>query len=80
MPWKVPTQTRERRHQGLDPLAHLAGRLVGEGHGQDRVGRDPRAEQVGDPPGDHARLARAGPGEDEEGAVDMGDGLALGGR
>ena len=36
-PWNVPTQTRELRHEGLDALAHLAGRLVGEGQGEDLV-------------------------------------------
>ena len=40
---------------------------------------DPLAEQVGDPPGDHPRLARARPGQDQERAVDVGHGLALGG-
>ena len=47
--------------------AHLARRLVGEGDGQDSPGRRvPGGEQVGDTAGQHARLARAGPGDDQE--------------
>ena len=42
--------------------------------------RDPRAEQVGHPAGDDARLARTRPGQDQQRAVDVGDRLALGGR
>ena len=39
----------------------------------------PCAEHVGDPPGDDPGLARPGAGQDQERAVDVGDGLALGG-
>ena len=62
-----------------DPLAHLGGRLVGEGDGQDlrRLG-GPGAHQVGDPAGERARLARAGPGEDQQRPLAVGHGLALG--
>ena len=66
-------------HQGLDALPHLAGRLVGEGDGQDVLGRDARVEQVGDPPRDDAGLAarrRPAPA----GALDVRDRLALGRR
>ena len=69
----------ESRHQGLDPLAHLAGGLVGERDGQDCSGAIPECEQVGDPPGDDPRLARAGAGQDQQRALDVGHGLALGG-
>ena len=34
-------------------------------------------EQVGDAVGEHARLARAGAGQDEQRTVGVGDGLAL---
>ena len=65
--------------QQLGAVAHLAGRLVGERDREDlarldRAGRD----QVGDPVGQHPRLARAGAGEDQQRPVAVGDGLALG--
>ena len=57
----------ERRHphllghradQRLDPLAHLVGRLVGEGDGEDLERRDALlADEIGDPVGEHAGLA-----------------------
>ena len=54
--------------EGDDAVAHLAGRLVGEGDGQDAVGVDAAlGHQVGDAVGDDARLAAAGPRQDEEG-------------
>ena len=40
--------------------------------------RLPGADQVGDPVGEHARLARAGAGQDEQGAFAVGHGGALG--
>ena len=64
--------------EGDKPLAHFAGRLVGEGDGGDAVGRDPdHAHEVGDAVGDDAGFAAAGAGYDEQGAVDGGDGGAL---
>ena len=63
-----------------DPLPHLPGGLVGEGDGHDAAGVDADyLHQVGDAVGDDARLAAAGPGEDEKGAVDGLDGFTLGG-
>ena len=63
----------------LEPLAHLAGRLVRERDREDLVRlRAVRADQVGDPMGQHAGLARAGSGDDEQRAVDVQDGFALG--
>ena len=61
-----------------DALLHLARGLVGEGHGEDlggvgAAGRD----QVADAGGQHARLARAGAGQHENGPVRRLDGLAL---
>ena len=56
-----------RPDEGDDPLAHLAGGLVRERHGEDPPRRDVlHAHQVGDAVGDDARLARPGPGKDEE--------------
>ena len=37
-----------------------------------------RLDEVGDAVGEHAGLARAGAGEDEQRALEVGDGLALG--
>ena len=55
---------------------HLAGGLVGEGHRQDVVGRDAHlVDQVGDAVGQHARLARAGPGQHQHRAGSGGDRL-----
>ena len=65
--------------QQLDPLAHLLRRLVGERDRQDLV--RPRlagAEQVGDPVGEHAGLARAGAGQDQQRPLAVRDGVALG--
>jgi hypothetical protein len=65
--------------QALDALAHLLGGLVGERDRQDLVGPGlPRVVEVGDAVGQHARLARAGAGEDEQRAVAVHDRLALG--
>ena len=59
--------------QADDPLAELGRRAVGERHGQDPPRGDVLdADQVGDPMGQHARLARAGAGQDQQ--------RALGGR
>ncbi len=68
------------RHERLDPLAHLAGGLVGERQGEDLFGRDSRSEQMGDPAGDDPRLARARSGQHQERALDVGHRLALRGR
>ena len=65
--------------QQLDALAHLLRGLVGEGDGQDLAGaRAPGLHEPGDAVGEHARLARAGAGQDEQRAVAVGHGLALG--
>jgi hypothetical protein len=60
-----------------DPLLHLPRRLVRERDGEDRGGDDALGDEVRDPPGDHARLARPGGRDDQERAVDVGDGVAL---
>ena len=50
-----------RPEQRFDPAAHLLGRLVGEGDGEDLPGvHAPGAQEVGDPVGDDPGLAAAG--------------------
>ena len=64
--------------QLVHALGHFAGGLVGEGDGQDGVGRDAfLADQPGDAAGDDAGLARAGAGQDEQRALGGLDGGAL---
>ena len=49
------------------PGPHLVGRLVGKGDGQDPPRRRVTGRhQVRDAPGEHACLARAGPGDDQQ--------------
>ena len=65
---------------GLEAALHLPGRLVREGDGEDLVrlhaaGRD----EMGDAVGEHARLPRAGAGDDEHGPFRGEHRLALGG-
>ena len=65
--------------QQLDALAHLLRGLVGEGDGQQLAGaRAAGLHEPGDAMGEHARLARAGAGQDEQRAVAVGHGGALG--
>ena len=78
--WKVATQ----RSSAIGPrsfctrFAHLAGGLVGEGHGQDAVGGNAaHADQVGDAVGEHPGLAASGAGQHEQRALGRLDGLAL---
>ncbi|MBK6863765.1 MAG: hypothetical protein IPG91_09335 [Ideonella sp.] len=68
-----------RTDEGLGTLAHLLRRLVGEGNGRDLPRRVARLEQARDLVHDHARLARAGAGEDEAGAAEVVHGGELGG-
>ena len=69
------------RAGGLDrhrSVAHLAGGLVREGHGEDGLGLDAAlADEIGDLGGDHPGLARARAGEDEEAASFVADGCEL---
>ncbi len=63
----------------LDALAHLLGGLVGEGDGQQLAGAGATGlHEPGDAVREHARLARAGAREDQQRAVAVGDGVALG--
>jgi hypothetical protein len=79
--WKV--QIKRLRQRGVvelpvHALAHLLGGLVGEGDGQDGVGRDAfLGDEPGDAAGDDAGLARAGSGQNEQGAFSGLDGGAL---
>ncbi len=71
---------RAGRHvqQRLDPAAHLAGRLVGEGDGEQALRGD--ALLLDEPGGtvrEHARLAAAGAGEDQRRGQRRADGRAL---
>jgi hypothetical protein len=62
-----------RPEQLIEPGLHLAGGLVGEGDGEDAVGRDAvERDEVGDPVDDDARLAAAGAREDQERAIEVG--------
>ena len=73
-----PHPVGARPDQADDPLAHLAGRLVGEGDGQHLARpHPPGRQQVGDPVGQDPGLARAGAGDDQQRAALVHDGLAL---
>ena len=50
----------------LDAAAHFVGRLVREGQGEDLMARHAVLQQPGDAMGDHARLAAARPGQDQQ--------------
>ena len=59
-----------RPHQLGDAVAHLVGRLVGEGDGEDAPRRRvPGGHQVRDAAGQHPRLARARAGDDQQRAA-----------
>ena len=56
---------------------HLARGFVGEGDGEDVAGADAAGDHVGNAKSDHTGLARAGAGEDEDGAANGLGGLPL---
>ena len=62
----------------LDAEPHFVGRLVGEREGEDLLSRHAVGQHPRDAMGDHPRLAAARAGEDQQGAVVVQDGLALG--
>ena len=66
-----------RAREALDPLSHLARRLVGERHGHDAKGRDALAAQAGHAAGDDAGLAAPCPRHDQQRPLDVGRRLAL---
>ena len=75
-----PHPPGHRTDQRLHPLAHLLGRLVGEGDGQDlERGHALLGDEPGDAMGQHPGLARPGAGHDEQRAARVGDRLGLDG-
>ena len=89
LPWirRSRAETMKRSHpdfrvgnQRLDSLPHLAGRLVGEGDGEDVLGGDSRAEQVNHPAGDDPGFSRPCAGKYQQRALNVRNCLALGGR
>ena len=74
-----PGRPRLAAEHPLEPLAHLARRLVRERDREDLVRLRPvRADQVRHAMGEHTGLPRARAGDDEQRAVDVQDGFALG--
>ena len=62
----------------FNALGHLFGGLVGEGDGKDVVGRNAALlYQISNAVSDDARFAGAGAGEQQHGAIDRQDALAL---
>ena len=64
--------------QPLDAEPHFLGRLVGEGQGEDLLVRHAVGQHPGDAMGNHPGLSAARPGEDQQGAIVVQHGLALG--
>ncbi len=57
---------------------HFVGSLVGEGQGDDRLGRNADMHQMGDPVRDDPGFATPGAGEHQQGTLDVGSGPPLG--
>ncbi len=73
-----PQVTHRHGEQRFYAAAHFRSRLVGERHGQQRVGRDALdVDQPGGAMHQHARLAAAGAGNDQRRFGGRGNGLAL---
>ena len=73
-----PKSARARTEQLFDPIAHLAGRLVGERDSQDRLRGDTAyGDQVGDATGENPCLPAAGTGEHKQRAFGRLHGAAL---
>jgi hypothetical protein len=73
-----PHRAGRAAHEQLDALAHLLRRLVRERDREDLVrARLPRAQQIGDPVCQDARLARSRAGQDQERPLPRRDRLAL---
>ncbi len=70
----------DSREQLFHALAHLARGLVRERDREDRVPRDPRLDEAGDPTRDDACFSRPGTRDDEERAIAVEHGFALLGR
>ena len=78
--WKVEIHIfrtvglQQRRHA----RPHLFGGLVGEGDGEDAIGRRQAGrDDVSDPMRDDTRLPRTGAGQNEHGAIGVQHSLAL---
>ncbi len=68
-----PHSANGQIQEGFDPRPHLRGSLVGEGHGQDPMGRHPLGlDQPGNSMNENPRLAAAGARDHQ--------GVAKGGR
>ena len=63
--------------QIADALFHLRRGFIGERHGENRAARHALLDQVRDPIGDGARLARARAGKNQDGAINSGCGFML---
>ena len=63
--------------QCADAVAHLVGGFVGEGDGENRIGRRALIDQIGDAVGDDARFARAGSRQDQQRTFGSEDSFAL---
>ena len=65
-------------YQPVQPFPHLLGGLVGESHGKDIERADlVLADQVSDTVGDDPGFAAAGPGNNQQRAVDSLDSVLL---
>ena len=74
-----PHASRARAHELRQTLAHLGGRLVGEGDGEDLPrSRQVLLQDVGDAVREHARLAGAGAGQHQKRSLGGNDRLSLG--
>jgi hypothetical protein len=72
-----------RPHRAADelahPLAHLRRGFIGEGDREDLARpRGAGGQEIGDPTGKDAGLARAGTGKDQQWPITVDDRLALG--
>ena len=73
-----PHAPRARAHELRQTLAHLGGRLVGEGDGEDLPrGRQVLLQDVGDAVGEHPRLAGTGAGQHQKRTFRSHNRLAL---
>jgi hypothetical protein len=64
--------------EGLQPILHFPGSLIGEGHGQDRLLWDSSLKHVCDPMGNHPGLPGSSSCQNQEGTFKGGDRLPLG--
>ncbi len=72
-----PHRLDDRADERPDAFAHLGGRLVGERDRQDLGGVHAHVDEVGDAVREHAGLARAGAGDDEQRAGLVHDRIEL---